>query len=93
MTIRDALLLRHATVDTSFGVVTLRRPSAADVIEAMDVSAKAPGHLYAHLVWRHLLDETGAPAFDSLERVLQCDGTRVLEIGRAAERLYAEGRD
>jgi hypothetical protein len=93
MTIRDALLLRHATAELSFGAVVLRRPSAADVIEAMDVSTKTPSHLYAHLVWRHLLDETGAPAFDSLERVLQCDGARVLEIGRAAERLYAEGRD
>lgn len=93
MTIRDALLLRNTFAELSFGAVVLRRPSAADVIEAMDVSTKSPNHLYAHLVWRHLLDETGAPAFDSLERVLQCDGARVLEIGRAAERLYAEGRD
>ena len=93
MTIRDALLLRNAAVALSFGEVTLRRPSAADVVEATDVVAKAPNSLYAHLVWRHLLDETGAPAFDSLEQVMRCDGLRVLEIGRAAERLYAEGRD
>ena len=93
MTIRDALLLRNATATLSFGEVSLRRPSAADVIEAAEVSTKTPERIYAHLVWRHLLDETGKSAFDSLERVLECDGMRVLEIGRAAERLYAEGRD
>jgi hypothetical protein len=46
-----------------------------------------------HLVWRHLLDETGAPAFDSIERVLNADGARVLEVGQAIEKLFGEGRD
>lgn len=93
MTIRDALLLRNATVQLSFGAVTLRRPSAADVIEAMDVSTKNPERLYAHFVWRHLLDESGRQAFDSVAAVLEQDGVRVLEIGRACEALYGEGRD
>jgi hypothetical protein len=93
MSIRDALLLRNATAELSFGTVTLRRPSAADVIEAMQVSASTPERLYAHFVWRHLLDESGRQAFDSVERVLEQDGVRVLEIGRACEKLYGEGRD
>lgn len=90
--IRDALLLRDATVETSFGPVVLRRPSAADVIEATEVALKRPETLYAHLVWRHVMDG-GKPAFESLEQVLQSDGIRVLELGRLVEHLYGEGRD
>jgi hypothetical protein len=93
MSIRDALLLRNATLATAVGNITARRPSAADVIEMADLAAKDPNRLYAHLVFRHLLDEHGAPVFDSIDGVLNSDGVVVLECAKAIERLYGEGRD
>jgi hypothetical protein len=92
MSIKDALALKDATLELSFGAVTLRRPSAADVIEATNVASTDASRLYAHLVWRHLVEE-GKPVFGSIDEVLAADGVRVLEIGKAAERLYGEGRD
>lgn len=90
--IRDALLLKDAKAVLSFGEVTLRRPSAADVIEATEVAARTPNRLYAHLVYRHLV-ENGSPVFSSVDEVMGCDGLRVLEIGKAIDALYGEGRD
>lgn len=92
MSIRDALALKDATVELSFATVTLRRPSAADVVEVTQVATTDASRLYAHLVWRHLVED-GKPVFESIDDVLRADGVRVLEIGRAAERLYGEGRD
>jgi len=92
MSIRDALLLKDAKAVLSFGEVTLRRPSAADVVEATEVASRTPNQLYAHLVFRHLV-ENGEQVFSSVEEVLVCDGLRVLEIGKAIDALYGEGRD
>ena len=90
--IRDALTLRPATVEVAGCSVQLRRPSAADLVEAIEVSQNMPTKLHAWLAWRHLL-ENGAPVFASLEQALEADGLTVAAIGKAAEALYSEGRD
>lgn len=94
MSIADALTLRNAQVTLASGhSVTLRRPSALDFIEGADVASKSPSRLYAWLAYRHLLDESGRPVFASVEAALDADGLLILQIGRACEQLYEEGRD
>lgn len=91
--IRDILTLRihRTTVDgVPFG---LRRPSALDLIEALQVSKDKPEHLHAWLVMRHALDTDDKPLFNSIADVLDADALTVQKIGRMAEELYSEGRD
>lgn len=94
MSIADALQLKNKTVDLPCGQrVTLRRPSALDFIEGADAAAKAPASLYGWMAWRHLLDESGNRVFASIEDALAADGRLILQIGKACEQLYEEGRD
>lgn len=92
MTIRDAFLLRDHTETIGGVAFTLRRPSALDVLEALEVGAKTPTRVPAWLVWRHLVED-GKPVFASMDEVLAADGVLVARIAEAAERLYTEGRD
>lgn len=90
--IRDALSLRDHRVELCGAVATLRRPSALDLVEALEVSANHPTKLHAWFVWRHLVED-GAPVFGSLEEALAADAHTVTAIAKEVERLYAEGRD
>lgn len=94
MSIADALQLRNVEVDLPCGQrVTLRRPSALDFIEGAEVAAKEPARLYAWLAYRHLLDGFGRPVFATVEAALESDGRIVMQLGKACEVLYEEGRD
>ena len=90
--IRDALSLADHRTELCGAVVTLRRPSALDLVEAIEVSQKDPAKLFAWLAWRHLIED-GKPVFASLDEALAADGLTVRKIGEAAEALYSEGRD
>jgi hypothetical protein len=90
--IRDALAMRPATIEVAGCTVQLRRPSALDLVEALEVSANNPSRLHAWFVWRHLI-ENGDPVFGSLDEALAADAHTVTAIAREVERLYAEGRD
>jgi len=92
MSIRDALTLKPKTVDIDGHLVTLARPSALDLLEALEESKRAPERLYLWLVSRHLL-ENGRRVFQSPEEVGACDAMLVQKIGRQCELLYEEGRD
>lgn len=93
MTIRDALQLKPFSGTLSNGVpFVLRRPSALDLVEAVEFAAANPNRLHAWFVLRHLM-ENGAPVFASLDEVLQCDAHLVTEIAKAVEQLYGEGRE
>ena len=93
MSIRDALTLKNWNGTLPNGVaVDLRRPSALDLIEALDVSTKTPERLSAWMVARHLV-ENGAPVFASVDEALNADAFTVQKISVLVERLYAEGRD
>lgn len=93
MSIRDALTLKekHCTLKdgTAF---TLRRPTALDMIDAVEFSASTPERISAWLVLMHLV-ENGAPVFTTIEQALVADGNTVMQISAAAEALYGEGRD
>lgn len=93
MSIRDALTLKNVRRELADGTaVELRRPSALDLIEALEVSAKTPERLQAWMVARHVV-ENGKPAFESVDEVLACDAFAVQRIAALVEPLYAEGRD
>lgn len=72
--------------------LSLRRPSALDIIEALEVSKSQPERMYAWFVFRHL-EHAGKPVFESIEDALAADGGAIIELGREVERLYGEGRD
>ena len=90
--IRDILTLQAVEVEALGTRFTLRRPSALDLIEAMDVGNKKPETLQAWFVWRHLI-ENGLPVYATLEDVFKCDAVAVLVIAKHCEALYSEGRD
>ena len=92
MSIRDALTLKDYSATLPDGTAfTLRRPSALDLVEAVEFSKTSPERMYAWLVLRHLIED-GAPVFDSVDSVLRADGLVVAEIASVAESLYSEGR-
>ena len=93
MNIRDAILLRPVVVTLGCGAsVELLRPSALDLVDAIQVAEKTPGHLHAWMAFRHARAD-GRKLFDSLEQALDADGMVVFQIGRECEKLYEEGRD
>jgi hypothetical protein len=92
MSIRDALTLKPKTVEIDGHSVTLVRPSALDLLEALEESKRAPERLYLWLVARHLIED-GRPVFASAEEVGRADAVLVQKIGRQCELLYEEGRD
>lgn len=72
--------------------LSLRRPSALDIIEAVEFSKAHQDRLYAWFAFRHL-EHAGKPVFESLEDALAADGATIIEIGKQVETLYGEGRD
>jgi len=92
MSIRDALTLKdwHGTYNGS--PVVFRRPSALDLIEALEVNQKSPERLGAWMVARHLVED-GKPVFASLDEALGADAHVIASLSKLVEPLYAEGRD
>ena len=95
--IKDALLRKPVHRQLKDGSpYWLRRPSALDLIEAIEFSKAHPDRLAPWLAWKHLHDyEDGRlePVFASLDEALKADGATVAEVAQAAEALYSEGRD
>jgi hypothetical protein len=90
--IRDILMLRDVQCVYQGVSITLRRPSAIDLIDALVCAAEQPTHLHAWLVCRHLVED-GVPVYDSVPAVLALDARRVSELAALCEALYSEGRD
>ena len=90
--IRDIFTLQPVRIDWRGHALDLRRPSALDIIEALEVSKTKPDRLYAWFAFRHI-EEAGKPVFSSLDDALAADGLAIMELGREVERLYGEGRD
>lgn len=88
MSIKDALLLKNHTVEYQGIVFTFRRPSAADMIEAIEKSKT--DEFVPWMVMNHLIEE-GKPVFNTLEEVLECDGRTVFFLASEIDKLYGEG--
>lgn len=71
----------------------LRRPTVADLAEALHVNATAPGDANAWLLWRHLETRAGVQVFSSLEHAKACPLHLALRIVPMIEEMYGEGRD
>ena len=90
--IRAIFTLEPVRIDWRGTPLDIRRPSALDIIEALEVSKSHPERMYAWFSFRHLEHE-GKPVFESIEDALAADGNAIIELGREVERLYGEGRD
>lgn len=71
----------------------LRRPTVADLAEALHVNATTPGDANAWMIWRHLLTEAGVPVFATVEHAKDCPLALATRLVPLIEGLYAEGRD
>jgi hypothetical protein len=92
MNLREALLLKDAEFQLSNGItITLRRPSALDLVEVIEVAKEKPNEVPFILVHKHLL-ENGKPFFNNADEVKNADGKLVNEIFAKIEELYGEGR-
>jgi hypothetical protein len=89
MSIREALLLKNHSVEIQGTTFTFRRPSAADLIAAVEES-KNP-NFSAWLVKNHLLDEEGKPFFSNVNEVLESDGMTIFILASEIDKLYGEG--
>lgn len=92
MSLRDALKLTNKVVEVDGMEVVLRRPSIADLVEAIEVSGDPKIHFVSWTVLNHLL-EGNKPMFSSLDEVMICDFRLVEKIGKEIDILYNEGRD
>ena len=91
--ISDAFQLKPASVALPDGEqVRLRRPTALDMIDAIQEARERPETFAAWLVLRHTLAEDG-PMFGSIEDVLAADGHAVAAVSNAIQGLYEQGRD
>ena len=90
--IRSIFTLEPVRIDWRGTPLDIRRPSALDIIEALEVSKSNPERMYAWFSFRHL-EHAGKPVFESIEDALAADGGAIIELGREVERLYGEGRD
>lgn len=88
MSIKDALLLKNHTVEYQGNMFTFRRPSAADMIEAVE-RAKS-NQFVSWMVMNHLIED-GKPVFTTLEEVLECDGRTIFFLASEIDKLYGEG--
>jgi len=92
MNLREALLLKDAEFQLSNGITaTLRRPSALDLVEVIEIAKEKPAEVPFLLVYKHLMDN-GKPFFNNPEEVKNADGKLVNEIFTKIEELYGEGR-
>jgi len=92
MNLREALLLKDAEFQLSNGITaTLRRPSALDLVEVIEIAKEKPTEVPFLLVYKHLMDN-GKPFFNNPEEVKNADGKLVNEIFTKIEELYGEGR-
>lgn len=73
--------------------VLLKRPTVADLLDAIEVTAKDPGNVKPWTLHRHLLDGDGAPVFPTVEDARCCPAHFGAEACAEIEKLYNEGRD
>ena len=74
-------------------MVLLRRPTLGDVIEALECNAKSPALANAHMLARHVLDESGGTIWADSSAALSMPARLAQELIPLIEALYREGQD
>lgn len=90
MSLKEALSLKNKEVEVEGIKITLRRPSLADLAEAVNIAKSGNISLTAWLVFNHLL-ENNSPVFASPEEALNYDGLILEKIALEVDKLYSEG--
>ena len=86
-----SLLCRPLVLEFRGTQITLRRPTVAHLVAAIDATERGV-YMPAWYVWNHVMDGD-AQAFESLDAVMQLDAPGVILLGREIEGLYLEGLD
>lgn len=73
--------------------VYIKRPTIADLIDAIEMTAKDPTNIKPWTLHRHLLDEDGLPIFPTVEDARLCPAHFGAEACARIEALYNAGRD
>jgi len=92
MSIKNALTLKNHVCSIQDHTFTLRRPSVADLAQAVSEAAKGDPHFSCWLVFNHLVED-GKPVFDTQDEVLACDGGLINFLVAEIDRLYGESQD
>ena len=92
MSIKEALALKDVVYTIGENTFTLRRPSVADLVEAVEQSKNSPNQFVAWLVYNHLVED-GKLAFDNVEQVMLCDGILIDLLATRIDKLYGEGKN
>jgi len=73
--------------------VKLKRPTIADLLDAIEINSKSPADVKPWTLHRHLLDADGVPVFPDIESARLCPAHFGAEACAEIEKLYNEGRD
>lgn len=92
MPIKDALKLKDHVCSIQDHTFVLRRPSVADLAQAVAEAKQGDPHFSCWLVFNHLVED-GKPVFDNQEEVLSCDGGLINFLVNEIDRLYGESQD
>ena len=91
--ISDILELKPVPLDLNGAPCFLKRPTLADLVDAISANERGPGFAKAWALHRHLLDAEGGPVFKSVEDALSMPAGLAAKAVQAIEALYSEGSD
>ncbi len=91
--ISDILELKPVPFDLNGAPCFLKRPTLADLVDAISANERGPAFAKAWAIHRHLLDGDHAPVFASAEEALRMPAGAAAKAVQAIEALYSEGSD
>lgn len=87
----EALRGQPSTIEYRGEWVTLRRPTVADLVAALDAESRGQ-QMSAWYVANHVLGPTGQALY-CYEEVMKLNAPAVVGLSREIEKLYTEGLD
>lgn len=91
--IRSILALEPRRYELCGCPCLLKRPSLADLIDAVAINERGPAYAKAWALHRHLLDERGDPLFATVDDAMKAPAGMASKAIAAIEDLYSEGAD
>lgn len=91
--ITDILELKPFPFDINGAACFLKRPTLADLVDAISANERGPAFAKAWALHRHLLDADGLPVFASVDDALRMPAGAAAKAVQAIEALYGEGQD
>lgn len=91
--IRAILALEHKPFELNGAACLLKRPTLADLVDAVSANEQGPVFSKAWALHRHLLDPTGSPVFSTVDEAMRAPAGIAAKAVAAIEALYSEGSD